>query len=63
MILALLAYLAVGFGTVTLYTLVILALCAGRAYRNGYAAGLEDAGRRRASSNVTVLPRQRGGAA
>lgn len=59
MMLATLAYLTVGFAAVSLYTLVVLAVCAGKAYRNGYAAGLVDAGTRRAPSNVTVLPHQR----
>lgn len=47
------------FGSLIAYSLLLLAVYAGRAYRNGYAAGLADAGTQRAPSNVTVLPRQR----
>lgn len=56
------AYLLIGFTAVGIYSLVLLAVCAGAAYRNGLAEG-----RRQAAellpTNVRVLPRQRGGVA
>ncbi len=55
--------LAGGLLTVALYSLLLLAVCAGRAYRNGYEAALRDAAARRGPQaylgTVTALPQQR----